>query len=121
MKNDFNKIFHEWEKSNKIINKDLNINNKIKNTKKNNTESFIDLHLLRKIEAIEKLNQFIIDNMKKNIKKIKIIHGIGRHSNNKSIIKESVKQFLNSNKHIRYYRPGRIGEGGAGVTIAFIK
>ena len=49
-------------------------------------------------------------------------HGVGRHSKNNRILKEITIEWLKNNQDIiRYYRPGIIGEGSSGVTIAVIK
>lgn len=125
MNNNFSDIFKEWEKSNLIINKDYDeINNFKKNKQTINSSEIlsIDLHGLDRYEAIDKLNSFIINNQNKSSRiKIKIIHGIGRHSKDKRILKEEVIKWLKEKKKLIYsFRPGQIGEGSSGVTIAII-
>jgi len=128
MNNNFSDIFKEWEKANLITDKDQLKNKNILKPKKLNSvkKSYeiisIDLHGFNRYEAINKLKKFIIINQKKSSRtKVKIIHGVGRHSCDKRILKEVVIKWLKENKKLIYsYRPGLIGEGSSGVTIAII-
>lgn len=120
----FSDIFAEWESDNPIVDKDQQLGNKRSKykIKKVNTTLSIDLHGLTKDEALVKLKCFIRDNRSNQVVKLKIIHGIGIHSKGKRVLKDAVKEWLKENTHIiRNFRPGRIGEGSGGVTIAYIK
>jgi DNA-nicking Smr family endonuclease len=123
MGEDFGKIFEEWEKNNKIQDKDYHFLNE-KSSKKSNVEKdqSIDLHGLTKSEALSELKKFIDKNRTGHLTKIVIIHGVGRHSDGKRVLKEAVKEWLSENRHlIRNFRPAGIGEGSGGATIAFIQ
>lgn len=124
MQNNFSKIFDDWEKTHKIINKDekINDNDYFKFTKKEKDEVLsVDLHYLTRKEALEKLKIFIISNQSSFLKKVIIIHGAGNHSKERSVLKESVIEWLKVNNNlIKYFRPGQIGEGRFGVTVAYI-
>jgi len=119
----FKELFSEWERNNNIENKDNESAQKktaIYN-KKSKQEKIpaIDLHGMYKEEALKSLNSFIIKNQSGNEKKILIIHGVGRHSENKRVLKEAVKDWLKSRSDlIKSFRPGKIGEGSTGVTVA---
>lgn len=128
MNNNFSDIFKEWEKINLITDKDQQKNKnilkseKLKSVIKSYEIISIDLHGFNRYEAINKLKKFIIINQKKSSRtKVKIIHGVGRHSGDKRILKEAVIKWLKENKNLIYsYRPGLIGEGSSGVTVAII-
>jgi DNA-nicking Smr family endonuclease len=125
MEKDFARIFEEWEKSNKIINKDENIyeNNDYNafQSRKKNKELTIDLHYLKKNEALDKLKNFINNNRSSFLTKIIIIHGAGNHSKERCVLKDAVINWLKENPAIiKTFRPGRIGEGSFGVTVAYI-
>jgi DNA-nicking Smr family endonuclease len=122
MNDDFAKIFEEWEKNNKIVDKDIFISKEqIKNKSKDDVLT-IDLHGYTKNEAILYLKSFIEKNQTGHLIKIIIIHGVGRHSDGKRVLKEAVKEWLSENTHlIKNFKPAGIGEGSGGATIAYIK
>jgi DNA-nicking Smr family endonuclease len=125
MGTDFSKIFNEWEKNNEIINKDSVLskeNNNIDISKFEKEKPLtLDLHGMTKANALEELKNFIEKHQTGYPVKVIIIHGVGRHSDGKRVLKESVKEWLSRNKkYIRNFRPAGIGEGSGGATVAYI-
>ncbi len=124
----------DWDKflssSEKIRNKDLNLNNKVKRYL---TET-IDLHGY----SIEEANNTISDLINKcflsKINKIKVITGKGLRSKNKdnpylsedlSILKYSVEDYIRSNKDlvelIKEIKEAKIEDGGSGAFYIYLK
>jgi len=123
MSENFGDIFKEWESKNKIVDKDSQ-SAKLKNIvpKNEKNDLSIDLHGLTKNEALTKLCDFVRRNQSGQVTKIIVIHGVGRHSEGKRVLKEAVKEWLSINDNlIRNFRPAGIGEGSGGATVAFIK
>lgn len=120
----FEEIYRKWE--NKVgeqtVDKDETLDcGKNDGTKTKKDIPCIDLHGLNRYDAIIALSNFIEKNQKSHEIKIKIIHGAGVHSKNGIVIlKRAVKDYLSNHSSVRYHRPGKIGEGSQGVTIAFI-
>lgn len=81
----------------------------------------IDLHGYTRDEAWERLEVFVGYCVRRQYKKILIIHGKGRHSQEGSVLKEMVRTFIDC--HERLGRSGRAGErsGGSGATWVLIK
>ena len=125
MTRNFAAIFSEWEKENSITDKDTYISKNSSKYSKNKKEYIIkvlDLHGYTKETALKALRDFIYNSQSSYVVTIKIIHGIGLHSKGKRVLKDSVKEWLTENHHIiRNFRPGKIGEGSGGVTIAYLK
>jgi len=118
----FAEIFTEWEKSNKIVDKDKSFFPQQNLKTKKEKDLSIDLHGFTKKEALERLRIFILQNRSGMKTKINIIHGVGRHSEDgKRVLKEAVKEWLSQNKElIGYFKPADVKEGGGGATIAYI-
>lgn len=120
----FQEILEKWEETNKPQYSPKESDNELTGSKSVKKEELpvIDLHGLTEKEAIKKLADFIEANKKKSGTKIKIIHGAGFHSkDNRPILKGAVKNYLDYSDSIKYHRPGRVGEGNHGVTIAIIR
>ena len=77
----------------------------------NNT---VDLRGMRVDEALERMEIFLDASYRSREPGIYIIHGHGTGA-----LRSAVRAALPSSRYIRSYRPGRHGEGGDGVTVAF--
>ncbi len=77
----------------------------------------IDLHGCTTEEAIERLTARLDQAMLRDCAAIRIIHGHGTGT-----LKTSIRQFLQQSVEQSFYvasfRPGGLGEGGDGVTVA---
>jgi|TARA_B110000114_G_scaffold161667_1_gene179158 DNA-nicking Smr family endonuclease len=124
----------DWDKflssSEKIRNKDLNLNNKVKRY----LTKTVDLHGY----SIEEANKTISDLINKcflsKTNKIKVITGKGLRSKNKdnpylsedlSILKYSVEDYIRSNKDlvelIKEIKEAKIEDGGSGAFYIYLK
>jgi DNA mismatch repair protein MutS2 len=84
-------------------------------------EVSIDLHGFTRYEAIAKVDSLLHKYKNASDIKIRIIHGAGTHSKGEPVLKKVINQCLKNHPLVRYFRPGRINEGGVGVTIVFVK
>ncbi|MFC1500801.1 Smr/MutS family protein [Candidatus Zixiibacteriota bacterium] len=87
-------------------------------------ESELNLRGSRVEEALALLSQFIAEAAQQGRGRVKIIHGKGMRSpDGFSVVRESVKRYLEQaleDGTIRDFRLGNVGEGGAGVTIVWL-
>lgn len=127
--NNFKDIFAKWE----LENQDFDYAKTL--VDKNEDEDFckeqlssqkieevsIDLHGFTRYEAIAKVDSLLNKYRNASDIKIRIIHGAGTHSKGEPVLKKVINQCLKNHPLVRYFRPGRINEGGVGVTIVFIK
>ena len=78
-------------------------------------ENTVDLRGLRADEAIDRLDVFLDYSYLKGIPGVFIIHGHGTGA-----LKRAVRGHLPSSSYVDEFRPGERGEGGDGVTVAFL-
>ncbi len=62
------------------------------------------------------VEKYIDDAFIAGLKQVTIIHGKGE-----GILREGLKPLFRRNKHVKKFRPGMAGEGGAGVTVLELK
>ena len=114
----------------KIIDKDLNLENKLKK----NLSRTIDLHGFSLDEANLEVEKFITESYKKNVNKIIVITGKGLRSKNinnpylskdLSILKNSVPEFIKSNKNLMKtiieIKKASLEDGGSGAFYIYLK
>ena len=87
------------------------------NVKKPST-FFPELKLLgmRGEEALAAVEQFLDNANLVGIKRVKIVHGYGT-----GILKRLVREYLKESPYVKSFRPGKIEEGGDGVTVVELK
>lgn len=64
-------------------------------------------------EAIIETDRFLDESFLSNLHQVYIIHGKGTGA-----LRTGIQEFLRRHKHVKSYRLGNYGEGGAGVTVA---
>lgn len=81
-----------------------------KKSKKNKIEAMLDLHGLRRHQAVVSLNEFIAQAISKGQKKLLVIHGRGSGA-----LKKEVGDYLNRDDRVMSLQPapGRMGGEGA--------
>ncbi|WP_099188629.1 endonuclease MutS2 [Tepidibacter mesophilus] len=89
---------------------------KILKKKTFNIKQEIDLRGMNLEEAMVEVDKYLDDAYLAGIPKATIIHGIGT-----GVLKAGMKEMLKKHRHIKSYRDGVYGEGGAGVTIVEFK
>jgi DNA-nicking Smr family endonuclease len=123
MNTDFESIFKNWEKSNKIIDKDslLSYNSPVKSGREEKNFT-LDLHGMTKNEALISLEKKIRELRTGYPVTLIVIHGVGRHSKGPRVLKEAVTEWLKQHPEwIKTFRPAGIGEGSGGATVCIIR
>ena len=75
----------------------------------------IMLRHMTKLEALEELDRFIDKALSHKLPRIRIIHG--RHG---GVIRDAVRDFLNTHPNVISYEYADYSEGGIGVTVAIL-
>jgi len=76
------------------------------------TGNEVHLRRLTVDEALLKLDKYLDDAFMAGLLQIKVIHGKGTGT-----LRQMVREWLAKHPLVKSYRPGKYGEGGAGVTI----
>ncbi|WP_256760808.1 endonuclease MutS2 [Cohnella sp. WQ 127256] len=85
----------------------------VKRSRDENIRSELDLRGMMLDEAIMEVDQFLDEAFLSNLGQVYIIHGKGTGA-----LRTGVQEFLRRHKHVKSYRLGQFGEGGAGVSVA---
>ncbi|MEK3733900.1 endonuclease MutS2 [Paenibacillus sp. FSL M8-0334] len=88
----------------------------LKRTRDASSRNELDLRGANLEEALIEVDRFIDEAFLGNLGQIYIIHGKGT-----GILRSGIQEYLRKHKHVKSYRLGNYGEGGAGVTIAELK
>ncbi|WP_341805053.1 endonuclease MutS2 [Paenibacillus turpanensis] len=88
----------------------------VKRTRDENVRTELDLRGANLEEAMIEVDRFLDEAMLSNIGQVYIIHGKGT-----GVLRTGIQEFLRKHKHVKSYRLGNYGEGGAGVTVAEFK
>ncbi len=87
-------------------------------------QAYCELHGLTADEALNVCDGFMADSIMSNRRCIAYIHGRGKSSPGKPILKETVKHFLNRGRFRRYilaYCSAPSWDGGPGVTYVLLR
>ncbi len=87
-------------------------------------QAYCELHGLRADEALQVCDGFMADSIMNNRRAIAFIHGRGKSSPGKPVLKELVKDFLNRGRFRRYvlaYSSAPSWDGGPGVTYVLLR
>ncbi len=87
-------------------------------------QAYCELHGLRADEALQVCDGFMADSIMNNRRAVAFIHGRGKSSPGKPVLKELVKDFLNRGRFRRYvlaYSSAPSWDGGPGVTYVLLR
>jgi len=79
-------------------------------------QSEIHLRAMRAEDALQELERFVDDAVLGGLPQVRIVHGKGE-----GILRKMTQDFLKKNRNVERFREGEAGEGGAGVTIAYLR
>ncbi|TVX98316.1 endonuclease MutS2 [Cohnella terricola] len=85
----------------------------VKRSRDENIRTELDLRGMALDEAIPEVDRFLDEAFLANLGQVYIIHGKGTGT-----LRTGVQDFLRRHKHVKSYRLGQFGEGGAGVSVA---
>ncbi|MFC5701181.1 endonuclease MutS2 [Cohnella faecalis] len=85
----------------------------VKRTRDEDIRTELDLRGATLDEAIMDVDRFLDEAFLSNLGQVYIIHGKGTGA-----LRTGIQEFLRRHKHVKSYRLGQFGEGGAGVTVA---
>jgi DNA-nicking Smr family endonuclease len=84
-------------------------------------EAHLDLHGLTRDEALRRLDRFIKESVRRELKKVLIIHGKGNHSREGAVLRNTVQEYLRDSPLAgETGNPGR-ELGGSGATWVLLK
>lgn len=89
---------------------------KIMRSKADSVKTEVDLRGQNLEEAMLEVDKYLDDSYIAGLTHVTIIHGIGT-----GVLSAGLKQMFKKHKHIKSFRDGVYGEGGAGVTIVQLK
>ena len=79
-------------------------------TRQLNFKPDIDVRGMRGDEAVQAITYFIDDAIQFSQPRVRILHGTG-------ILKQLIRQYLNTVKEVKSYRDEHVQFGGAGITV----
>ncbi|MFD2613703.1 endonuclease MutS2 [Paenibacillus gansuensis] len=88
----------------------------VKRSRDENVRTELDLRGANLDEAIMETDRFLDEAIMSNLGSVYIIHGKGT-----GVLRTGIQEFLRKHKHVKSYRLGEYGEGGAGITVAELK
>ena len=85
----------------------------VKRSRDENIRTELDLRGMALDEALMEVDRFLDEAFLGNLGQVYIIHGKGTGA-----LRSGIQDFLRRHKHVKSYRLGQFGEGGAGVSVA---
>jgi DNA mismatch repair protein MutS2 len=76
----------------------------------------VDLRGMEASDAVMELDQGIDRAVLAGLTELRVIHGVGR-----GILRAAVEKHLHGHPQVASQRPGEVGEGGRGVTVAKLR
>ena len=76
----------------------------------------VDVRGMALPEALEEVNKFLDDAVISSLGEVSIIHGVGT-----GVLRQGIADCLKRHPSVASFRPGRYGEGEAGVTVVTLR
>lgn len=81
----------------------------------------IDLHGLTQQEAVDSVRFFLRDSRLSGLKKVRIIHGKGLHSEQRvAVVKQAVQQLLLKDRNVAAWGEAKRRDGGSGASWVWL-
>jgi len=96
--------------------KQIRSTSKVKSNKSKVVKQELDLRGNNIEEGILEVDKYLDDAYISGLKEVYIIHGKGTGA-----LREGIKSYLKTHRHVKAFRTGKYGEGGDGVTVVEIK
>jgi DNA-nicking Smr family endonuclease len=84
-------------------------------------DGVIDLHGLTRNQAWEALDSFFEEGRRKGFEKLLVVHGKGSHSQGESVLKRTVREYIERCPFAGESGHGAASAGGSGVTWVLLK
>lgn len=88
----------------------------VKRTRDEQIRTELDLRGANLEESYIEVDRFLDESLLSNLTQVYIIHGKGT-----GVLRTGIQEFLRRHRHVKSYRLGNYGEGGAGVTVVELK
>ncbi len=84
-------------------------------------EATIDLHGYRQHEALDALQDFLSEALRRQYRMILIVHGQGYRSQSDAILKPLVQRWLSSRSQVLAWCPAQARDGAAGASYVYLR
>ncbi|WP_235885377.1 endonuclease MutS2 [Paenibacillus cymbidii] len=88
----------------------------VKRSRDDNVRTELDLRGSNLEDSLIEVDRFLDESFLANFAQIYIIHGKGT-----GVLRTGIQEYLRRHRHVKAYRLGNYGEGGAGVTVVELK
>lgn len=122
------KAVDAWIRKNGVYDKDAededaeqNAAERRRRLRQKKPDAALDIHGLTRDEAWEALERFFNESKSQGFEKLLVIHGKGNHSIGESVLKKSVREFIERCPFAGESGQGKAATGGEGATWILLK
>ena len=84
-------------------------------------EASIDLHGCRRDEALDALQAFVDDALRRGLRMLVVIHGQGFRSQSDAVLKPLVRRWLGGHPQVLAWCPAQPHDGAAGASYVYLR